>query len=129
MTNADWQQSEKSKFAGRFFFANSHEDRSLPPNTFGAATAPGFPLTGVTHFRNFTLTHTYLFSNALLNQAEIAYHRQFTTADQNEAFHYSDVGVNAPPFDNAIPAIILFNQFTLGGNGQGLQIAQNFLNF
>jgi len=129
MTNADWQQSEKSKFAGRFFFANSHEDRSLPPNTFGAATAPGFPLTGVTHFRNFSLTHTYLFSNALLNQAEIAFHRQFTTADQNEAFHYSDIGVNAPPFDNAIPAIILFNQFTLGGNGQGLQIAQNFLNF
>ena len=129
MTNADWQQSGKSKFAGRFFFANSHEDRSLPPNTFGAATAPGFPLTGVTHFRNFSLTHTYLFSNALLNQAEIAFHRQFTTADQNEAFHYSDIGVNAPPFDNAIPAIILFNQFTLGGNGQGLQIAQNFLNF
>jgi len=129
MTNADWQQSEKSKFAGRFFFANSHEDRSLPANTFGAPTAPGFPLTGVTHFRNFSLTHTYLFSNALLNQAEIAYHRQFTTADQNEAFNYAQIGVNVPPFDNAIPGILLFNQFTLGGNGQGLQIAQNFINF
>ena len=129
MTNADWQQSQRSKFAGRFFFANSHEDRSLPPNTFGAPTAPGFPLTGVTHFRNFSLTHTYLFSNALLNQAEIAYHRQFTTADQNEAFKYSDIGVNAPPFDNPNPGIIIPGAFTLGGNGQGLQIAQNFTSF
>jgi hypothetical protein len=129
MTNADWQQSDKSKFSGRFFFANSHENRSLPPNTFGAPTAPGFPLTGVTHFRNFSLIHTYLFSNRLLNQAEVAYHRQFTTADQKEAFHFSDIGVNAPAFDNAIPAIIIPGAFTLGGNGQGLQIAQNFYNF
>jgi hypothetical protein len=129
MANADYQQSAKSKFAGRFFFANSHDNRSLPPSNLGPPTVPGFPVATTNHFRNFSLTHTYLFSNSLLNQAEIAYHRQFTIIDQKEAFHFSDVGINAPPFDNAIPAIVIQGGFALGGNGQGLQDAQNFYAF
>ena len=131
MVNGDYQQSEKSKFIGRFFFANSHDNRSLPPSNLdqSTGTVPGFPLATTNHFRNFSLTHTYLFSNNLLNQAEIAYHRQFTIIDQKEAFHFSDVGINAPPFDNATPAIVVPGAFALGGNGQGLQDAQNFYAF
>jgi hypothetical protein len=129
MANADWQQSEKSKFSGRFFFANSHDNRSLPTSNLGDPTVPGFPLATTNHFRNFSLTHTYLFGNSLLNQAEIAYHRQFTIIDQKEAFHFSDVGINAPAFDNSIPAIDVSGAFALGGNGQGLQDAQNFYAF
>jgi len=129
MTNGDFLQSEKSKFAARFFFANSHDNRSLPANNFGAPTSPGFPLLSAAHFRNFSLSHTYLFTSNLLNQAEIAYHRQFVNANQQVAFHFSDVGVNVPAFDNNIPAVVIAGGLTLGGNGQGLQFAQNFYTF
>ena len=82
-------------------------------------------MTAADHFRNFSLTHTYLFSPNLLNQAEIAYNRQFVNLNQEEAFRFSDVGVTAPAFDNPIPAIQIVGALTLGGNGQTIQVAQN----
>ena len=109
----------------RFFFANSHDKKSLPITNLGGPTAPGFPVTAADHFRNFSVAHTYLFSPNLLNQAEVAYNRQFVNLNQEEAFRFSDVGVTAPAFDNPIPAIQISGALTLGGNGQTIQVAQN----
>ena len=125
MTNGDWLHSEKSRVAVRFFFANSHDKKSLPITNLGGPTAPGFPVTAADHFRNFSVAHTYLFSPNLLNQAEVAYNRQFVNLNQEEAFRFSDVGVTAPAFDNPIPAIQISGALTLGGNGQTIQVAQN----
>ena len=125
MTNGDWLQSDKSKFGARFFFANSHDNKSLPAANLGGPTTPGFPVLTADHFRNFSLTHTYLLNTHVLNQAEIAYTRQFVNLDQKEAFRYSDVGVNAPPFDDITPEIQIAGAVTLGGNGQAILVAQN----
>lgn len=133
MTNADWQLSAKSKIEGRFFFANSSTTFSLPQANLGGGTPPGFPVALTQDFRNFTLTHTYIFSSALVNSAEIGFHRTLGLFAQSKAFSFSDIGATVPSFDNTIPAIGLDfgspNGLSLGGNGQTVHLAQNVYTF
>lgn len=133
MTNADWQLSAKSKIEGRFFFADSATTFSLPTANLGGGTPPGFPVALTNDFRNFTLTHTYIFSSALVNRAEIGFHRTLGLFQQSKVFSFSDVGATVPSFDNTIPAIGLdFGSLTglsLGGNGQTVHLAQNVYTF
>jgi Carboxypeptidase regulatory-like domain/TonB dependent receptor len=133
MTNADWMLSSKSKLEGRFFFSNSDTAFTLPQANLGGGTAPGFPVGLTNNFRNFTLTHTYIFSPTLINRAEIGFHRTLGVYKQSKVFSYSDIGATVPDFDNEIPAIALdFGSPTglsLGGNGQTVHLAQNTYNF
>jgi len=133
MTNADWQLSAKSKIEGRFFFANSDTTFSLPQANLGGGTPPGFPVELTNNFRNFTLTHTYIFSSALVNRAEIGFHRTLGLFVQSKVFSFSQIGATVPPFDDTIPAIGLdFGSATglsLGGNGQTVHLAQNVYTF
>src|SRR5262249_46368060 len=92
MTNSDWQMSEKSKLAARFFFANTDTTYTLPQANLGGGTAPGFPVGLKNNFRNFTLTHSYVFSPSLVNQATLGYHRTFAIFNQSKVFSYSDIG-------------------------------------
>jgi len=126
--NLDYLHTEKSKFAGRFFAANSKQNLSLPPSQVGTS-APGFPQLADNRMRNFTLAHTYTFSSTLLNQAEFGFHRIASPTIQQEVFKWSDVGVKAPPVANDFPAVGVNGSLALGGNGQGLDLVQNHFNF
>src|SRR5437773_1813168 len=77
MTNGDWELSAKNKLAARFFFANTHTIFTLPGSGLGGATAPGFPVALTNNYRNFSLTHSHIFSPNLLNQVIVGYHRTF----------------------------------------------------
>jgi hypothetical protein len=129
MTNADYQMSSKSKLSARFFFANSYLAYTLPQANLGGGTAPGFPVDLTNNFRNFTLTHTYIFTPALLNQIELGFHRTFALYDQTKVFSYSQIGSAVPPADNTIPAIAIDfpsnTGLTLGGNGQTVRAGEN----
>lgn len=125
MINGDWRQSERSKLSARFFSASSTAVQTLPGPNLGGPAIEGFPLSEDDHFRNFSLTHYYTITSHLLNLIEISYHRQLQAEDQHTAFHFSDIGVNAPAFDNAIPEIAIQGGVSLGGNGQGFVTAQN----
>jgi hypothetical protein len=133
MTNSDWQMSGRSKLAARFFFANSDTIYSVPQANFGGGTAPGFPVSVKNNFRNFTLTHSYIFNPSLVNQAALGFHRTFAIFDQSKVFNYSQIGATVPGFDSTIPEIAIDfpspSGLTLGGNGQTVQIAQNNYNF
>lgn len=134
MTNADYLKSEKSKLMGRFFFANSAITYTLPTtNLTGGGSPPGFPVNLTQNFRNFSLTHNYIFGPNLVNQAEIAFHRILGTFVQGKSFSFSQVGAQVVPFDNTIPAIAInvlgSTGLSLGGNGQTVEIAQNFYTF
>ena len=135
MTNADYEMSSKSKLSGRFFFANSGITYTLPEtNLTGGGSPPGAPVNLTQDFRNFSLTHTYIFSPTLLNEAEVAYHRIFATfAQAIPGFTWSQVGVNVIPADNDIPAVAIdypsASGLGLGGNGQNVQIAENTYTF
>ena len=134
MTNADYEQSSKSRFSARFFFANSGITYTLPvTNLTGGSSPPGFPVNLTQNFRNFSLTHDYIFSSNLLNQAEIGFHRIYATFVQSEAFNYSSVGVSVVPPDNAVPAIAIDYPSTtgmqLGGNQQNVELGENTYTF
>src|ERR1051326_2807518 len=120
----DYQQNAKSKFAGRFFYANSTQDQPLPPPNLGGSPAPGFNWLTNNRLRNSSLSHTYIFSPNLINQAEFGFNTTDAPTIQQEVFKWSDVGVTAP-VDNDFPSAAISGSLTLGGNGQGLNIHQS----
>jgi len=97
MINGDWEISAKSKLAARFFFANANTEFTLPGSGLGGATTLGFPVALTNNYRNFSLTHSYIFNPRLLNQFIIAYHRTYATFDQSNVFSYSSIGATVPP--------------------------------
>jgi Carboxypeptidase regulatory-like domain len=152
VNDLDIYQTQKSHFAGKFFFMNSDQTAPFPSNQFGlvAASLSGFPQTIPNGARDFSLTHTYSFNDHLINQAVIGFHR--TTGNLGQGypkvnfangagcgagpFNLSSICVPAPAFDNPFPDVIISGTlgatstqpiaFNLGGNGQGVDIAQNF---
>ena len=147
ITDLDLYQGSKSHLSGKFFFMNSNQAGSLPPNQLGqpAITLPGFSQSVPDGFRDFSLTHTYTFNSHLLNQAVIGFHRLSSGLQQaypNVSFAnaagcggsgsvtLSSLCVPAPAFDNPYPSIVVDGGFNLGGNGQRIGImAQNFYDF
>src|SRR5438067_5629313 len=129
IVDIDYLQSTRSKFAGRFFYANSTQNQPLPPTNLGGPASPGYPWLTDNRLRNFSIAHTYTFSSRLLNQAEVGFHRTEAPTIQQELFKWSDVGVNAPTGEDQFPEILVNGSMTLGGNGQGLNIIQKHLTF
>jgi hypothetical protein len=148
ITNLDWYHTEKSSLAGKFFFMNSEQVGAFPNSQIlpDVLTVPGFPQGYTNGFRNFSLTHTYAFSGRLLNQAIFGFHRLYGSFDQeypNVNFAntpacpgsvpgpltLASLCVPAPAFDNPLPSIQVLGLFNVGGNGQGVTIAQNYYDF
>jgi hypothetical protein len=127
IVDLDYLHTTKSKFTGRFFFANSTQNTPFPVTNLGGAPSPGFPVLTDDRLRNLTVSHTYSFSPTLLNQAEFGYHRILVPTVQQEVFKWSDVGVRAPASANDFPEIAISGSLTIGGNGQSLTSNQNHL--
>lgn len=125
ITNLDWLQNSKSTFQGRFFFANSDATFTLPLTQTYGATLPGAPLKNPQNFRNFSLSHTYLFTTHLVNQAQVGFHRTYAGTTQSFPVSYSDLGSTVPSFDDARAVISVLGGFNMGGNGQTVILGQN----
>jgi hypothetical protein len=123
MTNADYIQSDKSRFSGRFFFADDLTTETQPSG--GAVSGTPYNITA--NYRNFSLMHDYTFSSRLLNEALFGFHRTYTNAQGYSPFTYSSIGSNVPSFDNDYPIIVSETGFSIytapGAAGQDL-IAQ-----
>ena len=136
LTDVDYNQSDKSKLSGRFFFENGSQNVTLPQGF--APMVAGFDQPVKTSFRNLSLTHTYTFSARLLNQVVISYNRlnnlltqtepTVQTASGSMPFSYSAIGATAPALDDKYPGIGILGSFALGGNGQGTSLIQNQYN-
>ncbi|HWY69188.1 MAG TPA: TonB-dependent receptor [Terriglobales bacterium] len=92
--NIDSIISEKSRLAGRFFIAHSNQSVTFP----GGALNPmgnirGFTSPGNSDFVVSSLAHTYILSNAMLNEARIGFVRISTKTGADAPFKWSDVGV------------------------------------
>src|SRR5215470_6303192 len=130
LVSIDYFQSAKSTLTGRFFYANDSQTATLPTNgNIAGAGLPGFPQASDNRFRVFSLTHTYAVTSRLVNQATIGYHRLLGLLNQAEPFHYSDIGVTAPSFDDLFPKVGVVGSFQTGGNGQGIRLTQNIYGF
>jgi len=125
ITNLDWLQNAKSSFQGRFFFSNSQATFTLPSIFSFSGSLPGAPTANPQNFRNLSLTHTYLFSGHLVNQAEIGFHRTHAGTNQSFPVSYSGLGSVVPGFDDPRAVISVFGGLSVGGNGQSVLLGQN----
>ena len=125
MANVDYVPSQRNLFSFRFFYANSNQIVTFPITNLGGPPAPGWPVLSPENFYNTSITHTFIISPALFNEFEIAFNRTWVNTDQTEPMKFSDIGINAPYYDNRIPAIQITGAMTLGGNGQSLVDTQN----
>jgi hypothetical protein len=142
ITNADFLHTSHSRFTGRFFFSDGNQAVTFPPSQLLAVPSfAGFPRGLDSDFRNFSLTHTYVFSSNLVNQALVGYSRTKTILSQAYpqvtlpgggspvTFNFSNIGVTAPDFSNSFPSIAIVGAGSIGGNGQGLTLTQNLFDF
>ena len=126
MFNVDYVQSGKSKFALRFFIADDTTTQTInTSNAYMTGTpVPGFPILRPITYYNFSLAHTYLFSNNLFNSATFGFHYTPAKATDVENFTYSNVGIAASGYDNIYPVVGVAGSAQLGGSGQGDQNAE-----
>lgn len=129
MINLDYVMSERSKIAGRFFYADSDQSVPFPTTNLGGPAAPGFPVNTPNRLRNFSASHTFTFNANLINQAEFGFFRNKVSTLQQEVFKFSDIGVNAPADVDLYPAISITGALTLGGNGQEVVLPQQHFTF
>ena len=93
--NVDTIISGKSQLAARFFMAAIDQLVTFPGGGLNpASNIRGFGSPSDADFVVFSLAHTYVFSNALLNQARIGFVRTSTRMEANAPFKWSDVGVS-----------------------------------
>ncbi|MGH9844812.1 MAG: hypothetical protein ACREEM_39350, partial [Blastocatellia bacterium] len=112
MGNLDFLHTARSKFEGRFFYSDSDTNSALPSGS--DFNTPGFPIAGVSVFRNFTLAHTYVFSSKLFNEARLGFNRlRFTQGPPSVTIRFSDLGINAPPQADDFPVIAIGGSHTL----------------
>ncbi len=93
--NVDTIISGKRQLAARFFMAAIDQLVTFPGGGLNpASNIRGFGSPSDADFVVFSLAHTYVFSNALLNQARIGFVRTRTRMEANAPFKWSDVGVS-----------------------------------
>jgi hypothetical protein len=141
MTNADYVQSSRSKWSGRFFWADNNLANNFSTNAgTGGGNVPGFPSTVDNQFRYFTLSNSYVISPNLVNQVVVGFGRSVrlgvpqqptVTVPGGSAapLTLGALGITAPPNDNIAPSIAVLGNFAIGGNGQGFNDAQNNYSF
>jgi len=100
--------SERSRLAARFFIADADQLVTFPGGAFNpTGNIRGFESPSDSQFVVFSLAHTYVLSNALLNQARIGFVRTSTKTVPNAPFKWSDVGVSEGEMNknNELPAL------------------------
>jgi Carboxypeptidase regulatory-like domain/TonB dependent receptor/TonB-dependent Receptor Plug Domain len=99
--NLDTVISDKSQLAARFFIAESDQLVTFPGGGLNpAGNIRGFDSPGDSGFVVASLAHTYVLSNALLNQARIGFVRTSTKMEASAPFKWSDVGVSEGEMNN-----------------------------
>ena len=108
--------SPKSQLAARFFIADSNQLVTFP----GGALNPvgnirGFDSPGDSEFVVFSLAHTYVLSDALLNQARIGFVRTSAKMGADAPFKWSDVGVSESDMNenNELPSLNILGSVSM----------------
>ena len=96
----DWVQSQKSTISARFFYSNSS---TFSPYT-NAATFY-YPTNQTYSFLNTSLSHTYVFSPRLVNEARVGFHSVHSRSNVNAPFSWTGVGSAEVPQENSLPSV------------------------
>jgi hypothetical protein len=114
--NLDYVLSEKSQLAVRFFVADTDQLVTFPGGAFTpVGNTQGFDSSGGSEFVVFSLAHTYVLSNASLNQARIGFVRTNTSMAAEAPFKWSDVGVSEGDMNknNELPSLNIVGSLSM----------------
>jgi Carboxypeptidase regulatory-like domain len=114
--NLDYVVSQKSQLAARFFVADSNQLVTFPGGAFTpAGNTHGFDSPGGSEFVVVSLAHTYVQSNALLNQARIGFVRTSTKMEAHVPFKWSDIGVSEGEMNqnNELPSLNILGSLSM----------------
>ena len=131
LINVDYLASQKSRIAARFFLEDSDQLVTFPGNGLNpAGNTPGLTSPGDSDFTVFSLAHTYVLSNAWLNQARIGYVRTMTGSRAEAPFNWSGVGVSEGEFNdnNELPSLNILGSTSIA-SGFPRTITQNTFAF
>jgi hypothetical protein len=106
--NIDYVISQKSRLAERFFIAKSNQSVTFPGGALNpAGNTRRFTSPGDSEFVVFSLAHTYVLSNTLLNEAKVGFVRTRNTMRADAPFKWSDVGVSESEMNrnNELPSL------------------------
>jgi hypothetical protein len=122
MVNGDYVQSARNRIAVRYFGALSNMESTTLFSTFG------FPIFTPERFDVGSIGDTFIVSPNMVNQFLVGMHR--TTSDQNynDAFTYSDLGMNVPTQANAFPNIDIADDGFATGTSSALAFLQEEYN-
>src|SRR5215471_16079246 len=125
--NGDYLAGSNSKFSARFFLANDNQTVTFPGNGLNPiGNIPGFPSPSDSKFIVFSLSHSYTFNNAWLNDARIGYVRTRTSTEAETPFKWSDIGVaeGAMSHNNELPSLDILGSTSIA-SGFPRTITQN----
>jgi len=95
LANIDYEISQKSRLATQFFAANNDQLITFPGGSLNpVANTRGFDSSANSEFVVFSLAHSYVLRNTMLNEARIGFVRTATTMRAGAPFKWSDVGVS-----------------------------------
>ena len=106
--NVDFVISQKSQLAARFFVAVGNQLVTFPGGGLNpAGNIRGFDSPSDSEFMVFSIAHTYVLSNVLLNQARFGFVRTNSTMQADAPFKWSDVGVSESDMNqnNELPSL------------------------
>ena len=107
LVNGDYIQSQRSKVSVRYFSALSNSDNTLVDQT------PGFAVRQPQRFDAGSITNTFVVNSRAVNQLEVGLFRTGVGYVADQAFSYSDLGINASQSDNITPELLI-GALTLG---------------
>jgi hypothetical protein len=114
--NLNYLISEKSQLTARFFVAESDQLVTFPGGALNpAGNTQGFDSPDGSEFVVSSLAHTYVLSNALLNQARIGFVRTSTNTEADAPFKWSDVGVSEGDLNknNELPSLNILGSLSM----------------
>lgn len=91
MTNMEYDQSQKSVFAVRYFQLLSNQDY-----TMGNSNVPGILSPSNNVFRDASLTWTYIFTPRLVNELVVGWNQATTELPAGKDFTFNGLGSNVP---------------------------------
>ena len=114
--NLDYVISQKSQFEARFFIAETDQLVTFPGGGLNpVGNTHGFDSPGGSEFVVFSLAHTYVLSNALLNQARVGFVRANSKMEANAPFKWSDIGVSEGEMNrnNELPSLNILGSVSM----------------
>ena len=116
LLNFGYTISQKSRLEARFFIADTDQRITFPGNGQNPmGNIRGFTSPGESDLFVFSLSHTYVPTNTLLNEARIGIFHTRTTSGADAPFKWSDIGVSEGEMNenNQLPSLNILGSISM----------------